>query len=192
MHRSRVLSFGPGSGHRVRGDPREAWPGESDFHRWLMANPGVVGDCLGVSGLRFTHREAVIGSQAVIFDVLGRLRPAGGLRLDLAARDDQDRVIVIETQFGGGDHAHFGQLVTYASAVRADLAVWMVAGTDPLFHHEHLAALHGLNQAFAGSRLFTAVTVTLESGPLPAPPAGDEPLNPRLRRVRLADGSYIN
>jgi hypothetical protein len=154
-----------------------------------MGNPGTVADCLRIRGLRFTRREAIVGCQAVTSDVHGRLGPRGGLRLDLAARDEQDRTIVIEAQFGVGDHTHLGQLVTYACAAQADAAVWMVAGTDPAFCHEHLTALAELNRAFAGRRLFSAVAVTLESEPLPAPPTGDEPLHPRLRQVSLADGT---
>lgn len=45
---------------------------------------------------------------------------------------------------------------------------------------EHLDALAGLNEVFAGSRRFTEVTVTLESEPSPVPVA---PLLPRMSRA---------
>jgi hypothetical protein len=78
--------------------------------------------------------------------------------------------------------------VTYAHAARADVAVWVVADTDPLFYAEHLTALAELNEVFAGRRQFCVVAVTLESELCPAPPAADEPLLPRLRRVDLHSG----
>lgn len=91
MDRALELSIGPAFTNRIIGDPREIWHREADFHRWLMDNPEPLADCLGISGLRFTHHETVVGYQAIIDDVLGRTRPAGGLRPDLIARDGQGR-----------------------------------------------------------------------------------------------------
>lgn len=82
--------------------------------------------------------------------------------------------------------------MTYAHAAQADIAVWMVADKEPEFYHKQLTALDELNHAFAGRRLFSAVTVTLESEPRPDPPAEDAPLLPRIRRLNLADGSIAS
>ena len=59
--------------------------------------------------------------------------------------------------------------MAYAHALQADVAVWAVAAADPPFLREHLCALAELNEAFAGRRRFSAVTVTLESAPRPFP-----------------------
>jgi hypothetical protein len=80
-------------------------------------------------------------------------------------------VVVIEAQLGDADHDHLGKLVTYADAVQADIAVWVVAAAEPPFLREHLDTLAGLNEAFGSRRRFTAVTVTLESEPSPVPVA---------------------
>jgi hypothetical protein len=105
------------------------------------------------------------------------------VRPDLIARDADGRAVVIEAQFGKADHDHLGKLVTYAHAVEAAVAVWAVAAAEPPFLREHLDALAGLNEAFAGRRRFTAVSVTPESEPSPAPAAPGTPLLPRMSRA---------
>lgn len=115
----------------------------------------------------------------------------GGLRLDLDARDEHGRRVVIEAQFGEGDHEHFGKTITYAHTVSADLAVWIVVGTDPVFHAEHLDALAELNEVFAGRRLFHAVAVTLESDHRPEPPVENVAPRPRLRGVDLNTHQFV-
>jgi hypothetical protein len=171
--------------HHVTGDPRDLWPRERDFRDWLMASPGMLAACLGMPGIEYTGREAVTGDQAADFDCLGRQRWNGGLRADLTARDAHGRVIVIEAQLGAANHDHLGKLVSYATALPADVAVWAVAALEPPFLQEHLDVLAELNEAYAGRRRFTAVTVTLQSNPGPAFPSPCEPLLPRMRRADL-------
>lgn len=163
-----------------------AW--EAGFRRWLAGNPGLLADCLGVPGIEFTGQEVPIGEQVASFDVLGRRRWDGGLRADLTARDAAGRVIVVEAQIGEADHDHLGKLMTYATALRAGIAVWAVAAMEPPFLREHLDALSEHSEAFEGSRQFAAVTVTLESDPSPVPLPIDVPLIPRMRAApRLAE-----
>jgi hypothetical protein len=133
--------------------------------------------------LEVTGREVVTGGQVAGSDRLGRLRWDGGLRADLTARDGHGRSVVIEAQLGPADHGHLGQLVTYATALRADVAVWVVAADELPFLAEHLDALADLSQAYAGRREFIPVTVTLESAPSPAPLPPGEPLLARVRRA---------
>lgn len=73
--------------------------------------------------------------------------------------------------------------MTYAQAAQASVAVWAVAAAEPPFLHEHLDALAGLNEAFAGRRRFTAVTVTLESEASSVPSPAGAPLLPQMRQV---------
>jgi hypothetical protein len=73
---------------------------------------------------------------------------------------------------------HPGQLITYACAARAALAVWVVADQDPVFCAEHLETFAELNTQFAGHRQFRVVTVTLESQRRPT-------LIPHLRQIDL-------
>jgi hypothetical protein len=165
------------------GNPRERWPGEGDFCRWLAASAAMLAECTGVPGLEVTGREAAGGEQVLSVDRLGRQRRDGGIRPDLIARDARGRAVVIEAQIGDADHDHLGKLVTYAHAAQASVAVWAVAAAEPPFRREHLDALAGLNESFAGRRRFTAVIVTLESEASPFPPATGAPLLPRMTRA---------
>ena len=176
--------------YRSVGDPRELWPAEGDFCRWLAASAPLLADCTGVLGLEVTGREVAVGEQVAGFDRLGRRRWDGGVRPDLIARDAYGGAVVIEAQLGEADHDHLGKLVTYAHAVEAAVAVWAVAAAEPPFLREHLDALAGLNEAFAGRRRFTAVSVTLESEPSPVPVAPGRPPSPddpgRVEHLRTA------
>lgn len=170
---------------QVIADPRWLWPREADFHRWLAGNLDVLAACLRMGRLEFVGREVLLGERGTQQDWRGREQVVGGLRLDVAARDEHGRYVAIEAQFGDGDHTHLGQLLAYAHASQAEVAVWIAIGTDPLFSAEHLCALAELNEAFAGRRRFCVVVATLESRPRSTPPRGDEPLHPRLRQVDL-------
>ena len=167
----------------VVGNPRERWPGEGDFCRWLAASIAALAECIGVPGLEVTGREVAAGEQVLSFDRLGRQRRDGGVRPDLIARDAHGRAVIIEAQIGGADHDHLGKLVAYANAAQASVAVWAVAATEPPFLREHLDALAGLNEAFAGRRRFTAVMVALESEAGPVPATTGASLLPRMRRA---------
>jgi hypothetical protein len=69
------------------GDPRQLWPGEGDFCRWLAASAPLLAECTGVPGLEVTGREVAAGERVLSFDRLGRRRWDGGVRPDLIARD---------------------------------------------------------------------------------------------------------
>jgi hypothetical protein len=58
--------------------------------------------------LEFADREVQVGEQRLDNDVLGRRMWTGGLRLDIAARDERGRLVAIEAQLGDSDHAHLG------------------------------------------------------------------------------------
>lgn len=190
MYRVHRLNLGPPRSYQIVGDPRELWPRESGLHRWLAANPGLLAQCLGLQSLKFTGRETVVGTPVPSSDGFGGERWRGGLRLDLAARDKDGRVIIIEVQCRQPDHKHLGQLVSYAKAANAAIAVWLVADADPLFCVEHLEVLAEFNEVFAGRRVFIPVTLTLESEPTVDPPAPATPVLPSMRRISLPDGSY--
>jgi hypothetical protein len=166
-------------------NPRLRWRREADFTGWLAGNLDQLASCLGVQRLHDHSRESVIGERWTAPGRRGYEQTVGGMRLDLAARDDRGRLVVIEAQFGPADHDHLGKLITYACTVEASLAVWVVADTDPVFYAEHLVALAELNSVFAGRREFCVVAATVESTPTPVPPTPDTPCSPRLRRIDL-------
>lgn len=171
--------------HQVIGHPRRLWPREADFTGWLARHLDHLAPCLGVRRLECTGWEVVIGERWTTPGRSGYEQLVGGMRLDLRARDEHGRLVIVETQFGPADHTHLGQLITYATATTADLAVWMVADTDPMFSVDHLATLAELNTLYAGRREFHVIAVTAESVPAPVPPGDEVPLEPRLHRVDL-------
>jgi hypothetical protein len=202
LHRpERILSIPvePDDGYQVISHPRTLWPREADLTGWLAEHLDQLATCLGLRRLDLAGREVVLGERWT-----GTYRPhrpggysqreqiVGGMRVDLAARDEDGRLVVVEAQFGPADHGHLGQLVTYASATRADLAVWLVADLDPVFAGEHVSVLAEFNRLFAGSRRFCVVAATLESASSPVPLTGDVPARPRLRLLDLQTGAFVN
>ncbi|WP_379801608.1 hypothetical protein [Kutzneria buriramensis] len=150
--------------------------------RWLADHLDCLAPHLGVRHLEVIGREVVIGERWSTPGRYGIEQTVAGLRLDLAARDEHGRLVIVEVQFGPADHKHVGQLITYANTADAALAVWVVADSDPVFCGDHLATLARVNTAFAGRPEFRVVAVTLESqGPLVA--RADVPWTPTLRGV---------
>lgn len=119
-------------GERVLGrikevDVRCIWQDESrDFTPWLARKEHLkqLGEALGVD-LSLLEQEGEVGSFAV----------------DIVAQNDNG-VIVIENQLERTNHAHLGQLLTYAAGRDAKILVWVT----PEFRDEHRAALDWLNR----------------------------------------------
>ena len=125
-----------------RVDIREVWPNEaSDFTPWLAENLAALGKALGLD-LELQAQEA----------------PVGGYSLDILARDVQSsRPVVIENQLGPTDHAHLGQLLTYAAGFDANVIVWVAKE----FRDEHREALDLLNHRTGEESEFFGVEVEL-------------------------------
>ena len=125
-----------------RVDIREIWPNEAtDFTPWLAENLATLGKALGLD-LELQAQEA----------------PVGGYSLDILARDVQSgRPVVIENQLGQTDHAHLGQLLTYAAGFDANLIVWIAKE----FRDEHREALDLLNHRTGEESEFFGVEVEL-------------------------------
>ena len=106
---------------------RDLWPGEAThFTPWLADNLQVLGNKLGMD-LVLESVEAAVGDFSA----------------DIIARDlSTNRRVVIENQFGGTDHRHLGQILTYSSVHGAGVVVWIAEVVRP----EHKAAIDFLNQ----------------------------------------------
>jgi hypothetical protein len=106
---------------------RDIWPHEAhDFTTWLLANPDVLSDVLGMN-LELTAAEHKVG----------------GFSLDLIGTDlDTGATVIVENQLEQTDHGHLGQLLTYAGGTDPRTVVWC----SPSFRDEHRAALDWLNE----------------------------------------------
>ena len=120
---------------------RSTWPDEvRDLTPWVIKNLDVLASHLEMK-LEFVQREARVS----------------GFRADILARETLGRRVVIENQFGPTDHAHLGQIVSYACEASADVVVWLAAGGAPPVRPEHERTLMQLNKRFAGSTAFFAI-----------------------------------
>jgi hypothetical protein len=66
----------------------------------------------------------------------------GDFRLDIHAKDGNDRSVVIENQLERTDHGHLGQCLVYASGLDASTVIWVA----PNFREEFRSALDWLNE----------------------------------------------
>ena len=74
--------------------------------------------------------------------------------LPISLRDlSTNKLIVIENQYGGTDHKHLGQIITYASVLGAGAVVWIAETIRP----EHKSAMDFLNQNLKESLSLYAV-----------------------------------
>lgn len=131
-------------------DPRDVWKHEArDFTPWLAANIEQLGELLGLD-LEVTAREASVGDFAA----------------DIVAQDlGGDRVVLIENQLEPTDHAHLGQIITYAAGLDAGVVVWVCRE----FREEHRQALDWLNRNETVEFFGIVVEVLRINDSLPAP-----------------------
>jgi Domain of unknown function (DUF4268) len=131
---------------------REVWPHEAhDFTPWLLDNA--------------THLAEVLG---IDLELQAAEHPVGGYWLDLIGKDQtNDCVLIVENQLTSTDHAHLGQLLTYAAGTEAATIVWMA--TD--FREEHRQALDWLNDLARGDVRFFGIEIAAVKidDSLPAP-----------------------
>jgi hypothetical protein len=108
---------------------REAWTSESiDFTPWLAQeeNLNLLGEVIGIE-LELEAQE----------------KDVGPFRADILCKDTaSDNWVLIENQLARTDHAHLGQLLTYAAGLNAVTIVWIAER----FTAEHRATLDWLNE----------------------------------------------
>lgn len=106
---------------------KDLWPGESThFTPWIAENLNILSEKLGMD-LELESTEV----------------SAGDFSADIVARNlATNKLVVIENQYGGTDHKHLGQLITYASVLGAGAVVWIAES----IRAEHKSAMDFLNQ----------------------------------------------
>jgi len=108
---------------------RNIWTSEADdFTPWLAQKENLIllGDAIGIE-LEFEAQEKNVGP----------------FRADILCKDTAtDNWVLIENQLEKTNHVHLGQLMTYASGLKAVTIVWIAKR----FTEEHRAALDWLNE----------------------------------------------
>jgi hypothetical protein len=127
-------------GQLVAVDPRLVWQHEAHhFTPWLLGHANQLADTLGID-LELTSNE----------------HPVGGFALDLIGTDlTNDCVLIVENQLAGTDHAHLGQLLTYAAGTDAATIVWVATS----FREEHRQALDWLNSLAGENARFFGIEI---------------------------------
>ena len=120
----------------------EVWQTEDKhFTPWLAEdeNISLLGDAIGLS------LEVEAQEQAV-----------GPFRADILCRDiADDSWVLIENQLERTDHTHLGQLMTYASGLKAVTIVWIAKK----FTEEHRSSLDWLNEITDDSFNFSVLNM---------------------------------
>jgi hypothetical protein len=133
---------------------RQTWTSEAlSFTPWLAQTDNLLllGESLGLK-LQFEGKETAVGP----------------FRADILCKDlDTDTWVLIENQIERTDHAHLGQILTYAAGLHAATIIWVSAQ----FTDEHRAALDWLNEITDEEFAFFGVEVELwrigDSSPAP-------------------------
>jgi hypothetical protein len=100
---------------------------EADFTPWLVDNIELLADAIGIE-IEDVEREEDVG----------------GYRADITGTEmNTDGTVVIENQYGGTDHNHLGQLLTYAAGTDATFVIWLAEE----FRDEHRSVLEWLNSS---------------------------------------------
>lgn len=123
---------------------RDTWLSESsDFTPWLarQENLALLGEAIG--------RELELEAQE---------QPVGPFRADLLCRiRAKDHWVLIEKQLERTNHAHLGQLLTYAAGLQTVTIVWIAAQ----FTEEHRATIDWLNEITNERFEFFAIEIEL-------------------------------
>lgn len=125
-----------------RVDLRNVWRHEAlDFTPWLVENIDLIGEVLGLD-----------------LEVSGQEHPVGDFAVDILARDlGRNKCVIIENQLEETDHAHLGQLITYAAGLEASVVVWV----SRRIREEHRQALDWLNRGDGATTEYFGVVVEL-------------------------------
>ncbi|MFV3112817.1 DUF4268 domain-containing protein [Gordonia amicalis] len=111
--------------------------------------------------------DVLVDALGMSLTVIATEVQVGDFRLDIHAKDGNDRSVVIENQLERTDHGHLGQCVVYASGLDASIVIWVA----PRFREEFRSALDWLNERTDSDLGFFGVEVgivQINDGP-PAP-----------------------
>ncbi|WP_295964225.1 DUF4268 domain-containing protein [uncultured Bartonella sp.] len=116
----------PSLGSLKKVDVRHIWQTEAQhFTPWLAQNLDILAETLDME-----------------LEIEAQEKNVGPFRADILCRDTLDKSwVLIENQLERTDHLHLGQLLTYASGLKAVTIIWV----STHFTEEHRSALDWLN-----------------------------------------------
>ncbi len=140
-------------------DLRQIWETEAvDFTPWLAQEDNIklLGDTVGLE-----------------LEVEAQEKEVGPFRADILCKDTgTNNWVLIENQLERTDHAHLGQLLTYAAGLNAVTIVWI----SDKFTEEHRAALDWLNEITESQFNFFGLEIELWQ-------IGNSPVAPKFNIV---------
>lgn len=114
-------------GRLVQVPIREVWKHEAqDFTQWLALpeNLEYISEAIGVE---------LVDAQTEV--------SVGQFKVDILAKDENGRRVVVENQLEPTNHDHLGKVITYAAGLQANVVVWIVRQARA----EHEQAINWLN-----------------------------------------------
>lgn len=136
---------------------QDIWEKEApDFTPWLAEQIQFLGEALGMD-----------------LEVTGQEESVGPFRADIVCTDTMsDEKVLIENQLEKTDHKHLGQLLTYASGLKAVSIIWIAEQ----FTEEHRSALDWLNDITGDDFRFFGAEIELWR-------IGDSPPAPQFKII---------
>lgn len=120
---------------------RDIWLHEAhDFTQWLALpeNLALLSETLGIA-IQDAQTEVGVGS----------------FNVDIAAQDENEKMIIIENQLENTDHDHLGKIITYASGIDSSIMIWIVKKA----REEHQQAIQWLNEISTSERHFILIEI---------------------------------
>ena len=147
----------PSLGSLKKVDVRHIWQTEAQhFTPWLAQNLDILAETLDME-----------------LEIEAQEKNVGPFRADILCRDTLDKSwVLIENQLERTDHLHLGQLLTYASGLKAVSIIWV----STHFTEEHRSALDWLNNITDDQFKFFGLEVELWQ-------IGDSPVAPKFNIV---------
>ena len=147
----------PSLGSLKKVDVRHIWQTEAQhFTPWLAQNLDTLAETLDME-----------------LEIEAQEKNVGPFRADILCRDTLDKSwVLIENQLERTDHLHLGQLLTYASGLKAVTIIWI----STHFTEEHRSALDWLNNITDDQFKFFGLEVELWQ-------IGDSPVAPKFNIV---------
>ena len=147
----------PSLGSLKKVDVRHIWQTEAQhFTPWLAQNFDILAETLDME-----------------LEIEAQEKNVGPFRADILCRDTLDKSwVLIENQLERTDHLHLGQLLTYASGLKAVTIIWV----STHFTEEHRSALDWLNNITDDQFKFFGLEVELWQ-------IGDSPVAPKFNIV---------